>query len=422
MRFSSLWRLSIALALLFPLVAKAGGYDTPMLYSARHIGMGGTAIGYVSDPAALFHNPAGLAHAGRLTALADISLLLARVQASHQGGITDISSELTVAPVFLLGAGYRLNRWLTAGIAVYPVASAGATYRYPAPGNETDTVDNRTRLVFIEGSAALAINLPKRVRLGAGYRATYVSLERFQGARTAPVPGLDFSMTGYNWAGLRVGAQWTPVDWLQVGAVYRHRTETRVSNTEGIALGFRYTDIETSFVLPSKLGAGARVDRGPLGFAVDVEYLFNSQNKAYPLIGTPPNGMRSEIPNVFNWSNEITLRGGAEYRLLPSVDGVRRPLALRAGYVFDGKTTNERFPSAFGTPPGPTQVLTAGTGWNGGAWQANLAYAYRFGSGDVRPEDLNNPDMLCGFCGGAGNQPYRMKIHGLYADFSYHFD
>src|SRR5688572_4305347 len=65
------WRTLILVALLYPAAARAGGYDTPMLYSARHIGMGGTAIGYVSDPSALFHNPAGLAQTGRFSVLGD---------------------------------------------------------------------------------------------------------------------------------------------------------------------------------------------------------------------------------------------------------------------------------------------------------------------------------------------------------------
>src|SRR6266404_1216308 len=185
MRLPSPRRTLIPLALLFPLVAHAGGYDTPMLYSARHMGMGGTAIGYVSDPSALFHNPAGLANTRRFGALLDVSLLLARVQATPQDGVQDVRSDMTVAPVFLAGGGYRLNRWLTAGAAVYPVASAGATYNYSFAGSD---IENKTRLVFIEGSAALAANLPGNVRLGAGYRLTYVSLERFQGARTAVVP------------------------------------------------------------------------------------------------------------------------------------------------------------------------------------------------------------------------------------------
>src|SRR5689334_25443807 len=37
----------LGLVLSAPRLARAGGYDTPMLYTARHMGMGGTAIGYV---------------------------------------------------------------------------------------------------------------------------------------------------------------------------------------------------------------------------------------------------------------------------------------------------------------------------------------------------------------------------------------
>ena len=53
--------LIVASGLFAASTVQAAGYDTPMLYSARHMGMGGAAIGSVDDPSALFHNPAGLA-------------------------------------------------------------------------------------------------------------------------------------------------------------------------------------------------------------------------------------------------------------------------------------------------------------------------------------------------------------------------
>src|ERR1041384_4302541 len=68
--------------LVAPRVAHAGGYDTPMLYSARHMGMGGAAVGYVRDPSALFHNPAGLAQVGRVSVLGDFSLLVGDIHGS----------------------------------------------------------------------------------------------------------------------------------------------------------------------------------------------------------------------------------------------------------------------------------------------------------------------------------------------------
>jgi long-subunit fatty acid transport protein len=426
MKRSAAFRWAMGLSgLLASAPALAGGYDTPMLYSARHMGMGGTAIAGVDDPSALFHNPAGLGNVKKFAVLGDFSLLLARIKGSPGSEARDIESDRTVAPLFLLGAAQRLNRWLTAGIGVYPIASAGATYKYPFLDF---TFEDTTRLVFIEASPALAVNLlDDRLRLGVGYRLTYVSLERYQGDRTLPQAGTDFKLTGVNATGFRVGAQYTIVDGVTAGAVYRHETKTHVTNDTGRAIGDDFHDVSTEFVLASKLGGGVRADRGPFGLGVDVEYLFNSQNAGYPLIGTPqasdanPNPTQLEVSNVFEWKNEITVRTGLEYRVAtPTAGDPRARIALRAGYVFDGKTTNTEYPSAFGTPPGPTHVLTTGLGLRICRWDVNLAYARRFGHGAVTDADVTAPDRrTCQFCGYAGKEPYGITVNGFYVDLSF---
>jgi hypothetical protein len=161
---------------------------------------------------------------------------------------------------------------------------------------------------------------------------------------------------------------------------------------------------------------------GYLGVAVDGEYTWNSQNKGYPLQGLPPAtmgmpAMRIAVNNVFAWKNEITVRSGLELRM-GFVRALER-MAVRAGYVHDGKTTNEVYPSAFGTPPGATHVVTGGLGWKGNRWQVNAAYGYRFGTGDVTQADVMSRTMACQFCSAAGQLPYKIKVNGLYADFSY---
>ena len=114
-----------------------------------------------------------------------------------------------------------------------------------------------------------------------------------------------------------------------------------------------------------------------------------------------------------------------EFRWLEGMDD-RKRLAARVGYVFDGKTTNERYPSAFGTPPGPTHVLTAGFGWNLGRWQVNAAVARRFGSGAVTPRTdrpaIGSTERPCRFCSVAGNEDYKMAINGFYIDASFALD
>lgn len=418
MKFISRGLISLcALGILLsaPSVARAGGYDTPMLYSARHMGMGGTAIGYVKDPSALFHNPAGLGHIERGEVIGDFSLLVGGIHASPGAAPAgrDVDSETTIAPFFLVGGAYRVHPMITLGVGVFPIASAGATYKYGS-GN----YQNSTELFFLETTPAIAFNPLPNLRFGLGYRVTYVALSRYQGdPDSGTTPVLDFEMSGWNFAGFRAGVQWSALPWLEFGAVFRNMVNTKVTNSHGIALTQEYTDISTHFKLPAKLGFGSRVDFDRFGvpgsLAVDFEYAFNSQNKGDPLQGTPAPGSdgASSVANVFEWRNSQTLRLGAEYRILHD------HVPLRVGYVYDTQVGNATYPTAFGTPPGPTQVFTVGTGYKRGVWQANVAYAYRFGSGAV-----TNPDnMACAFCSYAGKDEYKIHLNGLYLDASYKF-
>jgi len=403
-------------------VAQAGGYDTPMLYSARHMGLGGAAAGYVNDPSALFHNPAGLGHTERLSLMLDVSPLLGNINGAPAAGV-QTESETAVAPFFLLGANYRIPDWLVAGLAVYPVASAGATYRYTSTFTGAE-VEDRTRLVFIEASPGVGFNLPGNVRLGVGYRLTYMTLERFQGDPNG-MAGLDFELSGINAASFRAGVQWTAIEdaedatgatrnSLEMGAAYRHRTVVDVSNDTGVALGQDFVDISSSFTLPSKFNAGVRYDYQRFGVVADFEYTLQSQNETSSLSGTVAGTMTSiSVDNVFRWSDSITVRGGLEYRLLEEGQ-----LALRAGYVYDGEVTNPQYPTAFGTPAAATQVITAGAGYDAGAWELNFAGAYRFGEATITEADITDPSRVtCQFCSAAGD--YSIALFGLYLDFSY---
>lgn len=394
-------------------MASAGGYDTPMLYTARHIGMGGTAVGYVRDPSALFHNPAGLAHTQGLTLMGNFSPLFANVQGSPTDQQRGIDSELVFAPNFLLGASYRINDWLVAGLGIFPVASAGATYEYETFGV---LLEDKTRLFFLEVTPGVAVSLPENVRLGLSYRVTYVSLERRQGPKAGGNQGLDFELTGINWFSFRAGAQWTPVEGLELGVSYRHRTRTKVDADEGNVFGLAMDRIETNFVLPGRLAFGTRGQVGALGLAMDLEYGLNSQNGREPVTATGAQTGTQSLNNVFDWQDALTLRLGAEYGIPLQGEEGDMHLKTRVGYVFDGTTANPQYPTAFGTPPAVTQVLTLGLGLDWGAISTNVAYAYRFGGTTVTEEDLAGGDS-CAFCGAAGD--YFIDVHGVYVDLSF---
>lgn len=401
---------------LLPRTASAAGYDTPILYSARHQAMGGTAIGYVDDPSAAFHNPAGLQGVKGLAFLGDFSLILGKVQASPQPPPTEpsIESKTVVAPFFLLGAAYRLSDLLTIGLAGFPVASGGAEYEYElAPGiNWTDS----TEIVFLEATPLLSLNVPRdallpgKLSFGAGYRVSMVTLERRQGDVEEPQL-LDLELSGVNFTGYRAGLQYQPIEELKLGVVYRNKIRVKTEADDGLAVLQKWKDIELEFTLPAKLGFGARVDVGPVGVAADVEWAFQSQNKQQELSGVPVGGSEREaVTNVYNWQNGVTGRFGFEYRLGDIEDG---QFPLRAGYIIDSKVSNKAYPSAFGTPPAPTHTLTLGVGYKRDRWQVNLAGSRRMGSTTIAKEDLGKG---CGLCSYQGD--YKMTMTGMYIDVS----
>lgn len=423
--------LFLSLAVASP--AFAGGYDTPILYSARHMGMGGTAQGYVNDPSALFHNPAGLANVKNISVLGDFSLVLGSLKSSPSTltRLNDANpeSELTVAPFFLVGGAFRVHENITLGVAVYPVASAGGLYK--TSGTLTN-LEDETTLVFIEAAPGVAVNLPYGINLGASYRVTYASLDRRIESDAGKV--VDLSLSGLNFASFRLGAQWAAIEEetieaadayrrLSFGLMYRHKTSIDLTADSATVFGSPVSDAETTFILPSRLVFGTRGDWGRFGGAVDVEYGFNSQNDVSKISGTCvqtggctggiDEGAKASFSSVFDWKNAITLRTGLEYRLLEA--GRLKP---RVGYIFDGTTSSKQYPTGFGTPPAPTHSITLGCGYDFGALEANLAYAYRFGSTTVTAADIG--PRTCEFCGGAGD--YSISMHGIYADVSYDFE
>jgi long-subunit fatty acid transport protein len=394
--------------------ARAAGYDTPILYSARHQGMGGTAIAYVDDPSATFHNPAGLSGVRGLAFLGDLSLVLGTVQSTPERGIDSIESEPVLAPFFLVGAGYRAHEWLSLGLGFFPVASGGAEYRYELANNPF--VD-RTRLLFLEVTPAASLNVPRdawipgELAIGAGYRVSTLSFQREKGLPSDPRV-LNLDMSGASFAGFRAGAQYHPIPELGFGVVFRNRIEIEARADEVSVFTQTATDASLPFILPAKLGGGVEFELTRLRLAVDVEWAFQSQNERVALAGTL-DGTPAAVPNVFEWRDGVTLRTGAEYRLIGGT--IRYP--VRIGYAIDTAVANEAYPTAFGTPPAPTHVVSAGVGFDPGVWQVNAAVTRRFGGTTIEATDLGTG---CQFCSYEGD--YALTMTGFYLDASVDFE
>lgn len=399
--------------------ALAGGYDIPILQTARQIGMGGTNVAYVDDSSAIYHNPAGLGHVDGGDLLINVSLLSGNLLGTpyqlFEAPAGNVRSEQTNAPLpFLAGSG-RVHKNFVIGMGVYPVASAGGEYKYVFEGvNVTDD----TRLVFFEASPAIGINLDSiGLNLGIGYRVTFVSLNRNR--NTPPsilgASNVNLDMKGFDFRGFRVGAQYKPVEYFELGISYRHKTETEIKGSNNAALGATGLDTNTVFTFPSRISGGFRFDWAAFSFAFDFEWGFNSQNTSQNIVTNPGLGQPfpTGIPNVFNWSDQFTLRYGLEYRF-----SKQRQWPVRLGFVYDSKTANQAYPTAFGTPPTATSAVTVGFGYDHGPWEINAAFARRYGATTVSDSDLAPGLILqCPACGGAGN--YEFTLNGFYLDFSY---
>jgi len=395
--------------------ARAGGYDTPILYSAQHMGLGGAAIAYVDDPSAMFHNPAGLMGTKGLSLMANLTLVTGAIQSSPSSLNPNEESESLLAVAPLIGVSYDVNDVVAFGLAFYPVASAGAEYLYTDPGSGVAT-RNFTSVRFLEFSPGVAFKIPgTNLSIGAGYRMSIVQLGRYLGPedKTEGAPTFDVSMSGKNFAGFRVGLQWQPIPELQLGLVFRSLTRTTLTDDKGVVLA-PSTNIDTEFSLPAKAGFGVRANLDPIAIVLDVEYGFFSQNVSNEFVADP--ALILPIQNISRWKNAVTVRAGVEY-------GVDDQWFFRGGFLYDGQVSQQDFPSAFGTPPTSTSTITAGFGYKcTDNWKINFAVAHRFGSTKVvrgTTDDEGNALPGCIPCSASGD--YSLSMTAFYLDFMWQF-
>jgi long-subunit fatty acid transport protein len=244
------------------------------------------------------------------------------------------------------------------------------------------------------------------VTLGASWRIISASLDR---KLTNSLLNFDANLSGTNLGGFRVGAQWAPIPELSLGVVFRNKTTTTMSDDAGLVLITPERYVETDFTLPSKLGFGTRVDLDPLALALDVEYAFQSQNRGAVFVTEP--ALALAVNNIFAWQDGVTVRAGAEFDL-------DERFFFRGGYIWDSQVSQEKYPSAFGTPPAPTSTFTAGFGMKGGDdWKFNVALAHRRGAATVVEVGPPGECVACSFAG-----DYKLTMTGVYVDFMWSFD
>lgn len=424
-----------------PTTALAAGYDTPMLHTARHMGMAGTAIAWADDPSSMFHNPAGLGQIGTGQAMISVSPLGGQIQGCPNVDVAldgskppvCLKSDPAVSPFFLLGGAWRLSDRITVGVGAMPVGGAAGGYSYqlseivPKFGANRKVVkgaynvEDSAFLSFIEFTPTIAFQILDNLRLGVTWRPAYVMFTREQmrtetrklvtdGSPLKTYKDIGLSgMSGMSWGGIRVGLQGN-VGKLKLGAVYRNQTETDVTADEVFFKDARFTDAKFGIKYPSKFGLGAAyefIDK--LTVAVDFEYMLQSFNDTTYLRGFNTANQKTEaVANASNWQDSFTLRVGGQWKFNERWLG-------RLGYIFDSPAVRSTYPTAFGSPPAPTHFGTIGGGYEISE-RLSLAFAAAIRNGSTTS---GTPEPTCMFCGKEGK--YGITLGGAYLDLVWKF-
>jgi long-subunit fatty acid transport protein len=265
--------------------------------------------------------------------------------------------------------------------------------------------------VVYEVSPAVSYAPIKELSFGIGYRITIIQFDRHLGPASNPVL-VDINSFGENFTGFRFGAQWHPLKQLSFGAVFRPEVQITSNADKGHILGQAATNIQAQLNYPAKVGAGVRIDLDPVSFAVDYEFVANSQFKTISLDGNLPHGA-IHASFLFNWSDSSTIKVGVEYRIIPKV-------ALRVGYAWDGSFENRAYPDTYMQPPVAGDYLTLGAGYRGASWALNVALSYRPDESAVIAANQVASAAECPLCAKPGT--YGSRLNMALVDFSKDFD
>lgn len=401
--------LASAVALAAP--AEAGGFGVPE-YGARRTGMG-AVIGRPDEPAAVFHNPAGLTLLPGLRLYTSMGLALLRtefqlrpwersdeviddIQPGTDGYYPAVRPSRAMAVIPMLVATYEAipDRLFLAGSA-YVTNATGAAF-------EDDDI---TRYHLIDGyvvsplaqlSAAYKINDTWSVGAGAGLLNVRVHGRRYfypiidrdgdpatPGTDVRALTGTepDLTLDGSDWKlSWNVGVLARPVEGLSLGAAVIARVDpmlegdvTLVFGDDATNPGDRYDGKQkTGLVLPWTFHAGANYDVHPqVEIGVDFRYwLYRQYKEQRSQLEGLPLGI-SELVTPKNFHDAVQLSGGVRVHDLAAVPG----LELMLGGHYDK------------TPAPPQTVTLDQPTFSHAAVRSGLRYShgrYRLGATYLR--------------------------------------
>lgn len=353
--------------------------ETPPNLDARIAGMAAGGVAIQHNGAAIYHNPAELGAIDSYAGTLSLSPLKPSFSAPFPGGSKDSKSR--IAPLFLIGAGMRLNEQFVIGLGAYTTAGFGTEYENVFGANQKITA------FFLEVSPAVAFSPSKQLSFGLGYRISYAKLTS---ALSVPLPDNSFGrveqdQSGTSFTGIHAGILYRPTSNLDLGLSYKNKIEPTLSGdmTAPGPVGPVTGEAETKFATPHRFAVGAAYKAldSKLLIAADAKYLlYKEANENLETRFETSVATMTQVQKL-DWKNVFGFGVGAEYCVTEQVP-------LRAGYAFTQSATPKERPFAFLTPPGALHSVHVGGGVRLEQWDIDAAVVYGWGSSTVSASDL----------------------------------
>jgi len=334
--------LSLTLLALAGSTAFAGGYRVS-IQGQKQLAMGHTGVAIVNSAEVAFFNPAGMAYLDKKFNLSvGGSALFANVKFQNTQFGWEAESKNVGTP-FSVYATYKLNDWLTAGLAVYTPYGSAVDWDQDWQGAHlVNNID--LQAIFIQPSISVRIGEHFSVGGGPIYATGSVNFNRNLSMNplfSANGSGTDVTLDakGISAWGYTAGFMFNPTDKMRIGMNYR--SEIIMEARDGDAtysdvpsfVPLTNTTFDADLPLPAELTVGLSYEvTDKLLFAFDYNRTMWSVYKALDV----KFGNGTESLNPRNYQNSSTYRVGTQYK-------ANDKFTFRAGWYFDESPVQDGF-------------------------------------------------------------------------------
>ncbi|MFD0965125.1 OmpP1/FadL family transporter [Pseudofulvibacter geojedonensis] len=339
----------------------AGGYRVS-IQGQKQLAMGHTGVAVISSAESAFFNPAGLSYLdGKLNVSIGGSAIFSTVKFQNIGDSYEAETDSPLGTPLNLYASYKINDWLTAGIAVYTPYGSRVEWEKDWAGSHL--VNNiNLKAIFVQPTISLKVNDYLSVGGGPIWVNGSVEFNRNLNTGTTSVgtggrSNVTIEKTGITAWGYNVGLMLKPTEKLNIG--FNYRSKVIMEAEDGDA------DFENIAILPdgkfdAELPLPAEVTIG-LSYKFCDKFLFAfdynfAQWSEYEALVVEFDNAAGTSTNLRNYKDSSTYRFGLQYE-------AHKKFTVRGGIYFDESPVQDGY-FAPETPRNDSVGYTAGLSYH----------------------------------------------------------